>query len=80
MDDRLPEERPGKDEILAEALACGFRAENIDFSVDSEGVDNAHIYPIGDPDEAFRESVSCMIAWAAATGAAIGFSFQPRSH
>ena len=69
---------PSRDAILRQAIACGFHAENLVFSVDEDGVDNAVISPIGPPDERFRESVDCMMAWAAETGAALGFEFEPR--
>ena len=77
-EDPSPAERPRRDQILRQALACGFQQEDVDFSIDEEGVDNADLYPRGAADEAFRRKADCMMGWAAESGAAIGISFEPR--
>ena len=69
---------PNKDAILHHADECGLSAENIVFSVDAEGVDNADIYPLPHDGEAYMDMVDCMMGWAAESGAAVGFHFQPR--
>ena len=67
--------RPSRDQILAQATECGFSAENIEFSVDEEGVTNAVIRPTEPVDERFRERIECVLTWGARNGAAIGFDF-----
>jgi hypothetical protein len=70
--------RPSRDAILRQAHACGLRAENLEFSVDEEGVDNAMIFPVGTRTAQYDGSIECMMEWAARTGAALGFEFEPR--
>ena len=68
--------RPNRDEILEQVISCGLRAENVVFSVDEEGVDNADIAPAGEPASTYREGVFCLMDWAAESGAAMGFDVQ----
>ena len=69
--------RPNRDEILRQVIACGLRAENVVFSVDGDGVDNAHISPAGESEAAYRTGMFCLMEWAAESGAAMGFDVQP---
>ena len=70
--------RPSRAAILRQAITCGLRTENLEFSVDEEGVDNAMIFPIGTRTAQYDRSVECMMGWAASSGAALGFEFEPR--
>ena len=70
---------PNRSEILKQAIACGFKPESLNFSVDSEGVDNVDVYPVGERDEEFLARAECLAGWAATTGAAVGLHFKPRS-
>ena len=74
-------EPPSREEVQRQALACGLRPENLAFDVDEEGVVDTMISPVGDADGRYQASVECMVEWAAATGAAVGFDLpgaQPR--
>ena len=68
--------RPNREEILQQVIACGLRAENVVFSVDDEGVDNADISPAGEPEATYRDGVFCLMEWAAESGAAMGFDVR----
>lgn len=73
--------RPDRDEILRQVIACGLRSENVVFSVDEDGVDNAHISPAGESEATYRAGMSRLMGWAAESGAAMGFDIQPmRKH
>ena len=73
--------RPDRDEILRQVVECGLSAENVVFSVDEEGVDNAHVSPAGESEETYRAGMFCLMQWAAETGAAMGFDVPPmRTH
>ena len=71
--------RPRRAEILKHAIHCGFSTENLVFSVDDEGVDNADVYPLGKVDDSYQKKVECLMGWAAGSGAAIGFHFEMRT-
>jgi hypothetical protein len=70
--------RPDRGAILGQAIECGLRRENLEFTVDSEGVDNADIFPTAPRDRRYDAAVNCMMEWAARSGAALGFEFEPR--
>ena len=69
--------RPDRDEILQQVIACGLRVENVIFSVDDEGVDNADISPAGESESTYQAAVFCLMQWAAESGAAMGFDVRP---
>jgi protein tyrosine phosphatase (PTP) superfamily phosphohydrolase (DUF442 family) len=69
---------PDRADILKAARECGLTEDNLVFSVDEEGVDNADVYAMGQPTDEFRRSVRLLALWAAATGAAIGIHFTAR--
>ena len=70
--------RPDRAAILRQAIDCGLHRENLEFTVDEEGVDNAKFFPTAPRDRRYDAAVNCMIDWAARSGAALGFEFEPR--
>ena len=68
--------RPDRDEILRQVIACGLSEENVVFSVDEDGVDNADISPAGESQSTYEAGLFCLMEWAAESGAAMGFDVR----
>ena len=51
--------RPNHAEILQQVIACGLSAANVELFIDSDGIDNAHISPAGEPQSTYEAGVFC---------------------
>jgi hypothetical protein len=69
---------PDRADILSAGNECGLTEDNFAFSVDEEGVDNADVYPVGEPTQEFTDRVALLGMWAAATGARMSIHFASR--
>jgi len=72
-DGRQPSERPIKSQIMGQLVLHGIPESQVRFSVDEDVVDNVDVYR-GDMEiEQYRAKVQRLIAYAANSGAAMGF-------